>query len=128
MKRAQSILNQIPYAKSMHIECDDSEQGLLFKLPALTQNMSMPISAALHQGALLGFMQTSAITQLMLTDGGFTQSKVIGLSIDYIQSGTYRDTYAHCKTIQQQDSDRYVCVTAWQSDALNPIALAYIYF
>lgn len=128
MKRVQDILSQIPYAVSMGIECNDSDQGLVFTLPALTQNLNALTSSALHQGALSGFMQTSAITELMLRDPSYHQFKLIRLSIEYRESATHRDTYAQCQVIEPQDAARYVCVIAWQNDALCPIAKAYLYF
>tara|TARA_B100001094_G_C18192380_1_gene808173 strand:- start:3231 stop:3617 length:387 start_codon:yes stop_codon:yes gene_type:complete len=128
LKRVQDILSQIPYAMSMCIECDDSDQGLVFTLPALTQNLNALTSSALHQGALSGFMQTSAITELMLRDSGYHQFKLIRLSVEYIKPATHRATYAQCQIIEPQDAARYVCVTAWQNDVLCPIAKAYLYF
>lgn len=127
MNVVQDWLDQRPYARFMHIGCHVSDQGLCFKLPVLAPSLGEVITPSLNQGVLSGFMQTSAMAQLFFLDSSDSQFNIMSLSVDYIQLGTYRDTYARCEVKQTQDAERYVCVFAWQTDPEDLIAKAYVY-
>ena len=53
----EALLDLIPYAKLIGIECTRLGDELLFRLPAHKDNIGNPILPALHGGVIAGFME-----------------------------------------------------------------------
>ena len=122
------LLDLIPYAKLIGIECTRLGDELLFRLPANKDNIGNPILPALHGGVIAGFMELSdALHLLVLTDiPGLP--KIIDFSLDYLRAGQFRDTYAQCQVWRQGRRVANVAITAWQSTPAEPIATARAHF
>jgi len=116
------ILNRIPYAQTLGIECKIEKNQLTLILPYKFDNVGNPILPALHGGMTGGFMETAAIMHLMMEDIGGDIPKPIGLNIDYLRRGKPETTYARTEITKQGSRVVNVRVRAWQENYDRPIA------
>ena len=123
-----ALLDLIPYAKLIGIECTRQGDELLFRLPANKDNIGNPILPALHGGVIAGFMELSAALHLLVLTGAPGVPKIIDFSLDYLRAGQFRDTYATCRVWRQGRRVANVAITAWQSTSTEPIATARAHF
>ncbi|PWB35714.1 thioesterase [Pseudomonas sp. SDI] len=124
----QPLLQLIPYAGLIGIECSRDGDDLLFRLPANPDNIGNPLLPAIHGGVIAGFMELSAALYLLIFSESAAIPKIIDFSIDYLRAGLYRDTYARCQLYRQGRRVTNVAITAWQADADEPIATARAHF
>ena len=124
----EALLNLIPYAKLIGIECTRLGDELLFRLPANKDNIGNPILPALHGGVIAGFMELSAALHLLIFTGSPEVPKIIDFSLDYLRAGHFRDTWARCQVARQGRRVANVAITAWQSTEAEPIATARAHF
>ncbi len=115
------VLAAIPYARLLGVEIDTEGR---FRLPPKTSNIGNPTLPALHGGALGGFMEMSAIIELMKAMDEIKVPKVVDFSIDYVRAGLYKDTYAKCEIVRFGRKLINVAVEAWQDSPDKPIAKA----
>ncbi|ELQ17735.1 hypothetical protein A986_08412 [Pseudomonas fluorescens BRIP34879] len=123
-----ALLELIPYANLIGIQCTRQGDELLFRLPANKDSIGNPILPALHGGVIAGFMELSAALHLLVSTGAPGLPKIIDFSLDYLRAGQFRDTYATCQVWRQGRRVANVSVTAWQSAAAEPIATARAHF
>lgn len=124
----EALLDLIPYAKLIGIECTRLGDELLFRMPANNDNIGNPILPALHGGVIAGFMELSAALHLLVFTGSPGIPKIIDFSLDYLRAGQFRDTYAKCQVWRQGRRVANVAITAWQSTPAEPIATARAHF
>ncbi|KAA0947357.1 MULTISPECIES: PaaI family thioesterase [unclassified Pseudomonas] len=128
----EALLNLIPYAKLIGIECTRLGDELLFRMPANKDNIGNPILPAIHGGVIAGFMELSAALHLLVFTGAPCLEKnipkIIDFSLDYLRAGQFRDTYAKCQVWRQGRRVANVAITAWQSTQAEPIATARAHF
>lgn len=123
-----ALLDLVPYAKLIGIECTRLGDELLFRLPANKDNIGNPILPALHGGVIAGFMELSAALHLRVFTGAPGLPKIIDFSLDYLRAGQFRDTYAKCQVWRQGRRVANVAITAWQTTEAEPIATARAHF
>lgn len=123
-----ALLDLVPYAKLIGVECTWLGDELLFRLPANKDNIGNPILPALHGGVIAGFMELSAAMHLLVSTGAPSLPKIIDFSLDYLRAGQFRDTYAKCQVWRQGRRVANVAITAWQSTPAEPIATARAHF
>lgn len=123
-----ALLELVPYARLIGIECTRLGDELLFRLPASKDNIGNPILPALHGGVIAGFMELAAALHLMVFTGASGLPKIIDFSLDYLRAGQFRDTYAKCQVWRQGRRVANVAITAWQSTPAEPIATARAHF
>ena len=51
------MMESIPYASWIGLQCDRFGDDLIFRLPAKQENMGNPILPAIHGGVIGGFME-----------------------------------------------------------------------
>ncbi|MEN4828687.1 PaaI family thioesterase [Pseudomonas sp. P39-UII1] len=124
----QPLLELIPYAGLIGIECERQGDDLLFRLPANADNIGNPLLPAVHGGVIAGFMELSAALYLLIYSESASIPKIIDFSIDYLRAGHFRDTYAQCQLWRQGRRVTNVAITAWQGDRQAPIATARAHF
>lgn len=124
----EALLNLIPYARLIGIECTRLGDELLFRMPANKDNIGNPILPAIHGGVIAGFMELSAALHLLVFTGSAGVPKIIDFSLDYLRAGQFRDTYAKCQVWRQGRRVANVAITAWQSTQSEPIATARAHF
>ena len=122
------LLELIPYAKLIGIQCSRQGDELLFCLPANRDNIGNPLLPAIHGGVIAGFMELAAALHLLVFTGSPGVPKIIDFSVDYLRAGQYRDTYARCQVCRQGRRVSNVAITAWQSTEAEPIATARAHF
>jgi acyl-coenzyme A thioesterase PaaI-like protein len=122
------LLQLIPYARLIGIECSRQGDELLFRLPANRDNIGNPLLPALHGGVIAGFMELAAALHLLIVTGSPGVPKIIDFSLDYLRAGQFRDTYAKCQVCRQGRRVANVAITAWQSSAEEAIATARAHF
>ena len=124
----QPLLQLIPYAGLIGIQCSREGDDLLFCLPASRENIGNPLLPAIHGGVIAGFMELSAALYLLIFSESATIPKIIDFSIDYLRAGHFRDTYARCQLWRQGRRGTNVAITAWQGSEAEPIATARAHF
>ncbi|WP_367374786.1 PaaI family thioesterase [Pseudomonas lini] len=123
-----SLLDLIPYAALIGVECSRVGDELLFRLPANKDNIGNPLLPAIHGGVIAGFMELSAALHLLIFTGSPGVPKIIDFSLDYLRAGQFRDTWARCLVCRQGRRVANVAITAWQSTEAEPIATARAHF
>lgn len=121
------LVNVIPYAQFIGISFDD-DSGENFKLSAQPSNIGNPVIPAIHGGVMGGFMEMAAAMHLLVCLDTLKYPKIIDFSIDYLQAGLNKDTFAYCEITRQGSRVANVEVHAWQDDKSKPIALARAHF
>ncbi|MGP6460988.1 PaaI family thioesterase [Pseudomonas parakoreensis] len=122
------LLQMIPYAVLIGVECSRVGDDLLFKLPANKDNIGNPLLPAIHGGVIAGFMELAAALHLLIFTGAPGVPKIIDFSLDYLRAGQFRDTWAKCQVCRQGRRVANVAITAWQSTESEPIATARAHF
>lgn len=122
------LLDMIPYARLIGVECSRVGDELLFRLPANKDNIGNPLLPAIHGGVIAGFMELSAALHLLIFTGSREVPKIIDFSLDYLRAGHFRDTWARCQVARQGRRVANVAITAWQSTEAEPIATARAHF
>ena len=117
-----TVINGIPYAKTLGIEAKFSEDGLLLILPYQDSNIGNPTLPALHGGAIGGFMEVCAMAELRRRSPDLPFSKPIGVNIDYLRRGKPVTTYARADIFKEGSRVANVRVRAWQISDDEPIA------
>lgn len=123
-----ALLEWIPYAKLIGVECSRLGDELLFRLPANKDNIGNPILPAIHGGVIAGFMELAAALHLLVFTGSPGVPKIIDFSLDYLRAGQFRDTFAKCQVCRQGRRVANVAITAWQTTEAEPIATARAHF
>ena len=123
-----ALLDGIPYAQLIGIECTRLGDELLFRLPANKDNIGNPLLPAIHGGVIAGFMELAAAVHLLIATGTQGIPKIIDFSLDYLRAGHFRDTYAKCQVWRQGRRVANVAITAWQDVEAEPIATARAHF
>ncbi|MBZ9785464.1 PaaI family thioesterase [Pseudomonas sp. REP124] len=123
-----ALLQLIPYATLIGLECSRVGDELLFRLPANKDNIGNPLLPAIHGGVIAGFMELAAALHLLITTGSPGVPKIIDFSLDYLRAGQFRDTWARCQVCRQGRRVGNVAITAWQSTEGEPIATARAHF
>ncbi len=122
------LLDYLPYAKFIGMKVSRFGDELVFQLPAKDENIGNPILPAIHGGVIAGFMETSAILQLMVFMQTSRVPKVIDFSIDYLRAGHHRDSFAECTITRQGRRVANVNIDCWQTDRKSLIATARAHF
>lgn len=123
-----ALIELIPYARLIGIECLRLGDDMVFRLPASKDNIGNPILPALHGGVIAGFMEHAAMLHLLMFMGIPHLPKIIDFSIDYLRAGHYRDTFVQCQVWRQGRRVANVAITAWQTNQTEPIATARAHF
>lgn len=118
------LVDEIPYAQTLGIKILDTQQGIVFCLPAQESVVGNPTLPAIHGGAISGFMEVSAAMFLLLKFERPVIPRVVDFSIDFLRAGRLFDTYASCEILRQGNRVTNVQVRAWQQEEHKPIATA----
>jgi len=120
---AQIVIDALPYATFLGMQALKTGSGLMFKLPPKKSNIGNPILPAIHGGAVAGFMEMSAIVQLLMAfdethqpQEGIKTPRIVDFSIDYVRACRFEDTYAACDVVRQGRKMANVGIRVWQGD------------
>ena len=124
-----SLLQLIPYARLIGVECSRVGDELLFRLPANKDNIGNPLLPAIHGGVIAGFMELSAALHLLIAHRIRRACRRSSTSPSITCApGQFRDTWARCQVCRQGRRVANVAITAWQSTEAEPIATARAHF
>ncbi|MCR8915466.1 PaaI family thioesterase [Marinobacter panjinensis] len=122
------MLESIPYARFIGLECDRFGDDLIFRLPKKEENLGNPILPAIHGGVIGGFMELSAVIYLMMSQETLRMPRIVDFSLDYLRAGLNRETFAECQLTRQGNRVANVMISAWQKSRSQPIATARAHF
>ncbi|WP_076536139.1 PaaI family thioesterase [Shewanella sp. UCD-KL21] len=122
------LLEKVPYTQFIGMSVDRFGDEMVFKLPTKDDNIGNPILPAIHGGVIAGFMEMSAIVQLMVFMQAQKVPKIIDFSIDYLRAGLHQDTFAECKITRQGRRVANVSINCWQKNRKQLIATARAHF
>ena len=122
------LLESVPYARFIGLECERFGDDLIFRLPKKEENLGNPILPAIHGGVIGGFMEMSAAIYLMMSQESLRMPRIVDFSLDYLRAGLDRETYAECRLTRQGNRVANVMITAWQKSRSQPIATARAHF
>lgn len=122
------LLEHVPYAKFIGMKVERFGDELIFKLPAKADNIGNPVLPAIHGGVIAGFMEMSAIVQLMVFMQTAKVPKVVDFSIDYLRAGLHKDSFAECRITRQGRRVANVNIDCWQTNRKQLIATARAHF
>ncbi len=123
-----AVIERIPYARTIGIECQRFGDDVIFCLPARDSNLGNPILPAIHGGVIGGFMETAAAIYLMMSQETPRFPRIVDFSLDYLRAGLHRETFAECRLTRQGNRVANVMVSAWQKSRSEPIATARAHF
>ncbi|MDX1457957.1 MAG: PaaI family thioesterase [Marinobacter sp.] len=122
------LLDGIPYATFIGLQCERFGDDLIFRLPRKETNIGNPILPAIHGGVIGGFMELSAAIYLMMSQEVLRMPRIVDFSLDYLRAGLDRETFAECRLTRQGNRVANVMITAWQKSRNQPIATARAHF
>ncbi|MEI6860354.1 MAG: PaaI family thioesterase [Shewanella sp.] len=122
------LLALVPYTRFIGMNVERFGDELVFRLPANNENIGNPMLPAIHGGVIAGFMEMSAIAQLMVFMHTSRVPKVVDFSIDYLRAGYHKDTFAECKITRQGRRVANVSINCWQTNRKKLIATARAHF
>ncbi|PSL15212.1 acyl-coenzyme A thioesterase PaaI-like protein [Marinobacterium halophilum] len=124
----QPLVELIPYARILGVQCECYGEEIIFRLPAKADNIGNPTVPAIHGGVIASFMELTALFQLTLQLPQPGLAKIIDFSLDYMRAGLDRDTFAVCHISRQGRRVGNCSVLAWQERKSRPIAQARAHF
>jgi len=124
----QPLIDLIPYARIIGVECQRYGEEMIFRLPRNPDNIGNPTIPALHGGVIASFMELTAVFQLMLQLNAPALPKIVDFSVDYMRAGLDKDTFAICEVARQGRRVSNCSVIAWQDRKRQPIASARAHF
>ncbi|GAA0683583.1 PaaI family thioesterase [Marinobacterium maritimum] len=124
----QPLVDLIPYARVLGVQCECYGEEIIFRLPANADNIGNPTIPAIHGGVIASFMELTALFQLTLQLPQPALAKIIDFSLDYMRAGLDRDTFAICHIGRQGRRVGSCSVLAWQERKSKPIAQARAHF
>lgn len=124
----QPVIDLIPYARVIGVECERFGEEMIFRLPQNPDNIGNPTIPAIHGGVIASFMELTAAFELTLQLEHPALAKIIDFSVDYMRAGRDRDTFAMCKIERQGRRVGNCTITAWQDRKSHPIASARAHF
>lgn len=127
-KHFGKIIEKIPYARLLGIECYAIGDELIFKLPSKDDNQGNPFLPALHGGVIGGFMEMAATLHIIAKVETKSIPKVIDFAIDYLRPGLMMDTYVECSVVRQGKKIVNVSINAWQTRRNEQTATARAHF
>lgn len=119
-----SLIDSIPYAKTIGMSCMKAGDEVIFTLPANERNIGNPTLPSIHGGVLGGFIEQSAQLHLLMLMETPVIPKVVDVSIDYLSAGLFRDTFAECRVLRLGRRIANISVVVWQAKKEEPIATA----
>lgn len=114
----------IPYARFLGLSLALDEQGVLAKLAFQDINVGNPSVKALHGGTLGALLEFAAVGHVLHGVESASVPRTINLTIEYLRSAGFKDTYARCRIERLGRRVVVVRVTAFQDDPEKPVAAA----
>lgn len=124
----QALVESIPYARFLGISVDRKGNELTTVMPfqdRLIGNVTLP---AIHGGVLGGFLEMTAVIQLLFDTSCERLPKTIDISIDYLRSGRPIDCYGRAFVTRRGRRVANVRMEVWQEERSKPVTAAHGHF
>lgn len=122
------LIAAIPFMAFLGMRSEMTPDGLLTRLPYDEVLVGNPFLPALHGGVLGGFMEGTAILQLLWNNEAGVVPKTIDFSIDYLRSARARSSAARCHVVRQGQRIANCAIELWQDDRATMVAVARAHF
>jgi uncharacterized protein (TIGR00369 family) len=122
------LIAAIPFMAFLGMRGEVTPDGLVTRLPYTEALVGNPFLPALHGGVLGGFMEGTAILQLLWNNEAGVIPKTIDFSIDYLRSARARPCAAICRVVRQGQRIANCAIELWQEDRASPVAVARAHF
>jgi acyl-coenzyme A thioesterase PaaI-like protein len=117
-----ALIAAVPYARYLGITVDRKGTEITTVLTFGDHLIGNPILRALHGGVVGGFLETTAMLQVVFDLAPVSLPKPVDVNIDYLRSGRPVDTYARAFLTKQGRRVVNVHAEAWQEEHDRPIA------
>lgn len=124
----RAVNQTIPYARTIGLEAEIDEQGLLTVLRFRPENIGNAILGAIHGGVVGAVLEHAAILHLIYQAKPPSIPKIVNLSVDYLRPMLATDTFARGRVVKQGKKIANVRVEAWQDYPDRPVAAAHAHF
>ena len=121
-------LKLIPYASVLGVEPLFMGNDFTLVMPYKPSNIGNPVMPALHGGAIGGFMEMTAVAQILLNYPDEGLPKTVGINIDYLRPGKPQDCFAKARITRHGRRIVNVNVEVWQDNPEIPIAAMHGHF
>jgi uncharacterized protein (TIGR00369 family) len=118
----------VPYARTVGLELDRDDQGLLTVLRFREENIGNFVARAIHGGVVGALLEHAAIMHLLIETDIAVVPKIVNVSIDYLRPCRAADTFARGSIIRQGRQIANVRTVAWQEAPDRPVAAAHAHF
>jgi uncharacterized protein (TIGR00369 family) len=121
-QQLEAFLQRAPYVRFLGMRAELAGDEMTAILPFsqhLVGNTQIP---ALHGGVIGGFLETTALAQLWVTQGSTRLAKTIDVTIEYLRPGRAVTTYARADLRKVGRRIANLHVEAWQEARQHPIA------
>lgn len=118
----QRLVAATPFAVFLGLRVEAQDECITCVLPAQERLVGNPLLAALHGGAVAGFMECAAIFHLLWHRDSEDLPKLVDFSVDYLRTGKLLDTLAAVRVVRCGARVAHIRVDAWQTDPARPIA------
>lgn len=122
------LVEQIPYASFLGLSLEMRDGAVLGILRFKESNIGNFSIKALHGGTLGALLEFTAIGHLLHVVESSAVPKTINLTVQYLRSAGYGDTYARCEVLRLGRRVAVVRVSAFQQDESKPVATATAHF
>jgi acyl-coenzyme A thioesterase PaaI-like protein len=117
-----ALAASVPYARYLGIAVDRKGTEVTTVLPFALHLIGNPVLPALHGGVVGGFLETTALLQVVFEIAMPAMPKPVDISIDYLRSGRPVETYGRAVITKQGRRVVNVHAEAWQDEHTRPIA------
>jgi len=121
-------LKKIPYASILGVKPLFMGNDFTLVMPYAATNIGNPVLPALHGGAIGGFMEITAVAQILLDHPEEGLPKTVGINIDYLRRGKPQDCFAKARITRHGRRIVNVNVEVWQDNPSLPIAALHGHF
>lgn len=122
------LIAAIPFMAFLGMRGEVTPDGLIAHLPHAEAHVGNPFLPALHGGVLGGFMEGTAILQLLWNNEAGVVPKTIDFSIDYLRSARAHPSAAMCHVVRQGQRIANCAIELWQADRASLVAVARAHF
>lgn len=118
------LIASVPYAAFLGLYAEQVDDTRYFHLPFQQDLIGNVQRAALHGGAVAGFLELAMQFEVLISQNQQRAPHPVDFSIDYWRSAQTRDVVAACRLIRQGRRIAQVQAECWQQDRDRPVAFA----
>ena len=117
-----ALVAAIPYARYLGFVVEREGTEITTILRFGRHLIGNPVLPALHGGVVGGFLETTAIMQIVFEANAGVMPKPVDINIDYLRSGKPVDTYGRAVITKLGRRVVNVHAEAWQEEHDRPVA------